>query len=127
MLHNDQVVENDNTCTFAAGQSISSAINLASIGPRGLGLVVPAVWTAANIGFDISLDGETWGPCNDKTGSRFVVSGIATAQFAYYETPAGLWGIGTLPYMRLVSLSTSDNSTPVNQAAARSLVVCMAG
>lgn len=127
MLHNDQFVEADNTCTFTAGESTSSTINLASIGPRGFGLVLPSAWTAANIGFDISVDGTNWGPCNDDTGSRMVVSGITTNHLAYYATPPKLWGIGTLPYMRLVSLNTSDNLTPVNQLASRSIVVCMAG
>jgi len=108
------------TATIASGAAVSNA--LAMTGYRGLAVQTPAVWTAANIGFEVSEDGTTFVPLYDEEGARVVISSVATGAARLYCAPAQAWACGVYPYVRLASLDTADGSAE-NQAAARTLKV----
>jgi len=122
MLHNNQ---ERHDCTIAVGESVSSSIRIDGIGPRGLAVLVPSTWTAANIGFEVSVDDATFIPVWNQ-GQPVKITDIPVNRAILHTAPAEVWPMGTFPYMRLVSLDVSDNSAEV-QAGARTLTVCMAG
>lgn len=108
------------TVTIASGAAVSSSLKLT--GYRGLAVQTPAVWTAANIGLEVSEDDSTFVPLYDEDGARVVISSVATGAAGLYLMPAEAWACGVYPYVRLASLDTADGSAE-NQAAARTLKV----
>jgi len=97
----------------------SVGIDISKLTPRGLAVLVPAVWTAADLYFEVSEDNETFYPLYDEEGSIVLISGIATSEARVYAAPATVWAVGSWPYMRLVASAA--------QGAARTLVVAMLG
>lgn len=123
-------------CTFTAGQSVSETIDLFDtnggiLGPTGLAIDIPNGWTAADIGIDIAqyadpYDPEslTWLPLTGADGdasARIKLTNVPTGRAVTAWFPVGLWAIGGRRYMRLVSLSTSNELNTVNQVAERTL------
>jgi hypothetical protein len=110
--------------TIAQNAAVSNSIDLRELElrPRGLDVVVPPAWTAANIGVEFSDDGETWYAQRTFEGNLAVITGILTDAAAVYEAPVEWWGVGTWSFMRLTSRDTSDGSAE-NQTAARSLQI----
>ena len=123
-------------CTFTAGQSVSETIDLFDtnggiLGPTGLAIDIPNGWTAADIGIDIAqyadpYDPEslTWLPltgADGDAGARIKLTNVPTGRAVTAWFPVGLWAIGGRRYMRLVSLSTSNELNAVNQVAERTL------
>lgn len=114
------------TVTIASGQALSSVINLTKINPRGITVETPAAWTAANIGFLVSRDAQTWLPIyvtdNAFKAAAIVITDIPTAQSVVITADAGNWGLQNYPYLRIASLNTSTGAN-VAQGAARTLVI----
>ena len=104
---------------IANAASISEAIDTG--GFRGLGVIVPSVWTAANIGF-YGVSGADEVPLYDDEGNLIVISGIATGARRLYIAPSGVWALGAFPKFRLASLNTATGAA-VNQGAQRLLRV----
>jgi hypothetical protein len=98
---------------FAAGASISNAINLD--GKNLVALIIPSAWTGSSITLQAChrLDVETpvWNDLRDMNGLEIVIP-VATNSQIQIE-PAKLVG---LKYMRV---RNGTSASPVNQAAAR--------
>ncbi|NDJ59937.1 MAG: hypothetical protein GYB67_02365, partial [Chloroflexi bacterium] len=97
-------------CTIAAGAAVSTALDISAIGPRGLAVAVPAVWTAADIGFEVSVGTAPWLPLYDEAGDRGVLTGSATTAARLSAAPAAVWALGVYPRLRLVSLNTTTGA-----------------
>lgn len=105
---------------IAINQTNSAAIGITKLTPRGLSVVVPDSWTAADIYFESSVDGESgWQRLKDEFGSVVKITGIDTTDGDNYVAPPQCWALGAWPYLRLVSSAT--------QTAARTLTVCILG
>ena len=91
-------------------------------GFRGFSIEIPAVWTAANIGFEYSWDGNTWYKFYSSTKVRVMLTGVPTAERCAMIAPVEVVGLSQYPYVRLVSLNTGTGANE-NQGAARELAV----
>lgn len=111
--------------TIPSGQSKSGEIPTSERGPRGIAVLIPSAWTAADIGIEVSNDKLNWFPLEDSEGTRIKLTSVPTSAAArpVRAFPAGAWVVGTFTYMRLTSISTSNEDTEVNQAAARTFFV----
>lgn len=99
------------TATIANSASLSATVNLAS---RVLvGVLMPATWTAADLTFQVSLDGSTFVNAYDATGAE--VTAVVDASTFVWLSPSIFAGAKFLK----VRSGTSD--TPVNQGGARSI------
>jgi hypothetical protein len=108
------------SAVIAGGEAISNAVDISKLQLLGVAVIVPSAWTAADIGFEGSIDGVLWAPLCDDEGVRIKITGVTTNQSKLYIAPSGAWALGALPYMRFVSLNTS-NGANINQAANREL------
>lgn len=112
--------------TIPNGQAMSTVLNFTKVQPRGITVETPAAWTAANIGFLVSHDAQTWIRLyvtdSDGAAAAIVVSGVPTAARAVITTDAGNWGVQNYPYFRIVSLNTSTGANAA-QAAERVLYI----
>lgn len=105
------------TATFAAGASTTNAIN--TYGLRLFSIVLPADWTTADLTFQSSYDGgATWQDVY-KSGAEYVVSSIAAkdldVDFQRFSS------------ISMIKVRSGTSSTPVAQAAARSLTLVLRG
>lgn len=101
------------TATIAINQSLSAAIDLK--GRSLVGIIMPSAWTTAQLSFQVSLDGSTYVNLYNTQGDEFISEAstsrfIAMSQFEF------------LP-VRYVKIRSGTSAVPVNQAAARSLVL----
>jgi len=117
-------VINGAVLTMGTAVAYSSALDTTGFGPRGMAIQTPAEWTAADIGFEVSSDGETYFPVRDSVGTAVRLTNVATALAAIYTAPTALWCAGSYRYFRLTSLDVSDGTAEL-QAAARSFTVTM--
>lgn len=113
--------------TIAGGASDSSAIQVGPHGFRGLAVLFPAEWTAADLAVKVSTteDGTyTLLETQDADGNADVVriKDIATGAASYRIFPAEVWAAGAMPYIKLASIDTADQTAEA-QGAARSLIV----
>jgi hypothetical protein len=104
------------TAAIAAGQSLSSQVNL---GEQTLvGVFVPSGWTSANMTFEASPDGgTTWGNLFSYLGAEVVFVSIAGQFLAVDPT---LWkGVYSL------KVRSGTSASPVNQASAVSVTLAI--
>lgn len=102
--------------TIASGAAISDVIDMRSW--AGGSVLLPAAWTAANIGFKTcNTSGGTFAPLYDADGSIIEIASPAAAKV--FTFPADVYNAG--PFIKLWSQDGSGNDT--NQAAARTLTV----
>ena len=107
--------------TIATGTSLSPAVNLESgsglfpgaSGWRLCSIIIPAVWTAANLTFQGSADGATYFDVYDRTGVEYTA--VVAANRLVILPPLDLI---SLPYIKIRS---GTGSIPVAQAADRVL------
>lgn len=116
-------LRNSKTLTIAINAAISDAYDVGAYGGRGFAIQIPAVWTAANIGFDVSSDKSTWIPLYNDVGSRVKITNVPTGLAVELIAPPEAWAIGASQWMRLVSVDTTGDTATTNQAAARVLVL----
>lgn len=112
------------TATIANGASLSDAQN---VDGRLCGLITPAAWTAAAITFSASYDGinyaDVWELATGTAVERIIASvNITTAAAKYFALPLSDWL--SAPFIKIRS---GTSASPVNQGAARSIVLVMAG
>lgn len=123
------------TATIAINTAVSNAVDISKLSMRGLSVKVPSAWTAAVIGFQVS-DNESQPASGDSSWTTLYrtnsagddsepirVVGIATNEARVYLVPPEIWMAGNYKWLRLVSRDTNTFATPVNQAAARTLVL----
>ena len=110
-----QEVRSHQDVTIANGGNLSSAVDLT--GQILLCIQTPAAWTAAVITLQGSADGDTyanlWHPL---TGE---VSLAAAASRIFALEPAMFLGI------RYLKIRSGTSGTPVNQGAARTIMIVM--
>jgi hypothetical protein len=101
---------------IASGGSVASGLDTS--GRAIVGIQMPSGWTAAKLGFEVSLDGVTWQTAYDNGGnleqatvdaSRFICIPLTDAIFA--------------PFVRLKSVDASN--VAVVQSAARTLTLIL--
>lgn len=114
----------DWTFTIPSGESVSNGRRIDAYAPRGLQVEIPAAWTAADVALEVSDDDLTYGPLRDSTAAKVKLTNVPTTSTDHskHEFPSTAWGIGSWKYVRLASVSTSDENTYVNQGAARTFV-----
>ena len=102
--------------TIANGASLS---NGALLGDHVLvGIQMSAAWTAASLTFQISYDdGATWHNLYDDSGTEVTLSPVSPAGLYLALSPDPFGGIV------LIKVRSGTSGTPVNQAAARSLIL----
>lgn len=112
------------TFTIPINQSVSNGIDIESVAPRGLQVVLPSAWTAADVALEVSSDNVTWIPVEKMEGTKVKLLNVPTtaspSPTRIFEAEA--WAIGCWKYLRLASVSTSNEDTYVTQAAARTFV-----
>ena len=100
---------------IANGTALSAAINL---GGRVLvGMLMSSAWTAAGVTFQASIDGVTFADLFTIDGDELLAT-VAASQFIVLN-PANFSGIAFL------KVRSGTTGTPVNQAAARTLVLAI--
>jgi len=107
--------------TIANAASLSGA---AVIGGRVLiGVITPAVWTAAAISFEGSNDGTTFYPMYDQAAELTIATGIISATEARY------FAVDHTEFAGLSSIKVRSgvNGTPVAQGAARTVKLVVRG
>lgn len=112
-------VMGEGTLTIENGAALSDAFNYGS-SESGM-ILIPPVWTAANIGFKHSLteDGTYTMVEHHDSGEPVQISDIPTATSVWKELPPELAGC---KWLKLWSKSaTAATETNVNQGAARSI------
>jgi hypothetical protein len=102
------------SAVIAAGTSLSAATPLGA----GVltGIVMPAVWTAAGLTFQVSADGgTTWYELQDGTGAA--VGYTVSAGIAFNVDPY-LWG-----GFNMLRVRSGTSGSPVNQVAAATILL----
>lgn len=105
-----------NSVTIASGTAVSGAAQVN--GQMIDGLILPAAWTAADITFQVSLDGITYSDLFDGYGNQVAIAAVASRAIAL---PIGL--LRAWDYVKLRSAAVGVPATPENQAADRAIVV----
>ena len=102
--------------TIENGEALSEAFDMAI--HAGATILMPAAWTAANIGFKVCARSDgTFLPLYDDSGSIVEVSAAASKAFA---APAELYGAA---WVKLWSQNGSGSDT--NQGADRTITVLL--
>lgn len=101
--------------TIASGASLSGAANLGGL--HAVGVLMSAGWTAANLTFQISVDGVTYYDLYDKTGLELSIIAGAS-RFIQLD-------LGIFAGFNFVKLRSGTTGTPVNQGSDRALsIIC---
>jgi hypothetical protein len=105
------------TATIASGGSLSGLVQIDEA--KYIGIVMPSEWTAADLTFQVSMDGSEWVDLYDDTGAEVTVT--AGANRAIGIDVASL----ALTPWQYITIRSGTSALAVNQAAARTLyVVC---
>lgn len=113
--------------SIANGAALSAAIDASALDFRIISVQFPAVWTAADLGIQVSRDGTTYVPlvhvdATTLTKVRTKITDITVNAASVRLFPAESWAVQNYPYFKLESLDTADE-TAENQGGARALVV----
>lgn len=103
------------TAAIAAGASLSDAIDIE--GTALVGIVMPSVWTAANITLQMSHDDTTFNNVYDETGTEKTIT-ASTSRYILLN-PADFFGCDSL------KIRSGTAGTPVNQVAAASVILVL--
>lgn len=99
---------------IANGASLSGAFNL--MGRIPAGIYMPAAWTAAGLSFQVSYDDVTYYNLRSLAGAAEYTAAAAADEYVPLDF--------TLFYgVRFVKVRSGTLGTPVNQGAARTLVL----
>lgn len=101
------------TVTIANGESLSDAAELLSL--TLIGILIPAAWTSAGLTFQASADGTTYGNLVESSG-EINIGTLAAGAFVSLD-PAKFLAA------RYIKVRSGTSGTPVNQGAARSVVL----
>lgn len=103
----------NSSVVIASGASLTAAIDLDDA--RLASIQLPSAWTAANLTFQTSLDGVTYGDWYDSSGVEYTVTAAASRSI-------GLQLVDFIPY-RYIKIRSGTTGTPVVQGAARNLIL----
>jgi hypothetical protein len=107
------------TAVIESGQSLSGAVELKPQGRSGFCtaavMVMPSAWTAADVTFQGSIDGSTFGNLYDDAGVEVVVK--AAASRVVVLPAAYFWGL------RWIRVRSGTSAAPVTQTAQRSITI----
>jgi len=99
------------TVTIAAGASLSGAVNLAACTPiRIIAGAAASGWTTANLTFQVSHDGATYGNFRDQYGTEISATVVTAGDVIQLDG-------GTFTSMRYIKVRSGTTGTPVNQAS----------
>lgn len=102
-------------CTIANGASKSEYI--ATQGMALVGIMMPAAWTAADIGYEASWDKDKFNPVYGNGGIASTTVATASTYIAFPQSDAAF-----IPYLKLTSVAAGGGSvTPANQGAERTI------
>lgn len=103
--------------TIANGESLSSPIDLG--GKRLTHIAIPAAWTAANLTFQVSVDGRTFGDLYDAVGTEYTatVGGASRTVLIPFADFIGA---------QFIKIRSGTTGSAVAQGAARELGLCLA-
>ena len=101
------------TATIAAGASLSGVVSLTEHTLHGI--AIPAVWTTANLTFQVSLDGTTFFELYDDAGNEIVVTAPAGAYLALDPTR---WRP-----INCLKIRSGTSGIPVNQTVAAAITL----
>ncbi len=94
--------------TISNGTSITNGDNLGGL--RLFGLVMPALWTPANLTFQASFDsGTSWHNVKDSTGNEITVTASAGDCVVWVPT-----AFASIP---MIKIRSGSAASPVTQAA----------
>lgn len=108
------------TVKIASGSALSEAINLDKIDntPAGLRLfaiIMPAAWTAANLTFQVSVDGgTTYQNLYDDSGVEIVCVSSASTTIVFRDPTI-------FSSIALLKVRSGTAATPVNQGGDRNI------
>jgi hypothetical protein len=104
------------TATIANGEALSTVVNIrANCYPSAV--KIPAAWTAADLTFQVSLDGgATFGNRRDEYKGEVTVQ--VSAATDVIDLPVNQWF-----WVKFFRIRSGTTGTPVNQGAARDLIV----
>lgn len=106
------------TATIANGASLSDAVKVAG---RMAGIITPVAWTAAALTFQASADGTNFFDLYDAATERTLASGaMPTAAQRHLHLPPLEW-----KSINYVKVRSGTSGSPVNQGAARSVIVVL--
>lgn len=100
--------------TISNGTSLSPGVDMNN--GRLFAVVLPAAWTAASLTFQASQDGITYSNMFDSTGTEVTFT-AAASQYVINAVPVEWIGV------RFIKVRSGTSGTPVNQGAARALVI----
>lgn len=106
-------------CTFAAGTSMSTAIDMTQptlLGFNPLAIFLPSAWTTAHLSFQASWDGITFADFHTLSGALATTA----TRVASDVTSIDGYPLRGIPFFRIRSGLTNN---PVNQVAARTVKV----
>lgn len=103
------------TAQIALGTALSAAVDC--VDGRAIRVDMPAAWDAADLTFQVSLDGVTYSDLYDAYGSEYVVR--ASASRAILLNPVDFIGV------RYLKVRSGTGAVPVNQTAARSITLTL--
>lgn len=103
----------DATFTIAINTALSDAVDLGGLG--AIRLVMPALWTAAALTFQTSLDNVTYTDLFKPDGTEYSL--VVAASRSIPLPPSDFAGF------RWMKLRSGVSGTGVNQAAARTLIL----
>ncbi|MBI4906602.1 MAG: hypothetical protein HY820_23435 [Acidobacteria bacterium] len=101
------------TTSIASGQSLTGSIDLKD--HPLIAIEMPASWTAATLTFQGSSDGTTWKDVFNMEGDEFTIQ-AAASRYIVLSPFEFQWA-------RYIKIRSGTTGTPVNQGAARTLVV----
>ncbi len=117
------------TATIPNGTAVTQDLAIAP-NQRIIGVLVPATWTAADIGFEVSNDSVTFYPVIDPAGVAGTedarIKNVATGAAQFYIVPDAIdESSEQTVHQKLRSINTASNAD-VNQGADRVLQVLLA-
>lgn len=105
----------DMVAIIANGAALSAAVDLGA--DRAHRIVLPAAWTAAALTFQASSDGVGFADLYDRDGEVILPAAVVAANRTVVLDQAAFYGI------RYLKVRSGTSAAPVNQAAARNLLL----
>lgn len=103
------------TAIIPINQALSSPVKLGE--RKHVGLIMPAAWDAADITFQVSIDGTNYGNLYDKAGAEAVYKADADACIQIGDFDLAPW--------MYIKVRSGTAAVPVNQTAERAIQVVM--
>jgi hypothetical protein len=106
------------TAVIAEAGSLSGAVDCGNQPP--VAIIMPAAWTAADLTFQVSADGTTWGNLYDENASTRTETSLKAAANDIIRLDPNKWG-----WVRHLKIRSGTAASAVAQAAARTLTVVL--